>query len=242
MIQKALEYLVNLGRKEVKDVHGRQYATGDLGLVPEPEVAPIELHTLSGVVDYIKSNIDAASTLNGDSPWLVVITSPTSLFLTTKADDVTYGRNTFIRCNALIPSVRLNNFMDAENFNIMLQSMFVDDVDRAKVLKVIGNIKDENVQNTADDGVSQKVTAKVGVSLAQNISVPNPVHLAPYRTFTEVAQPVSQFVLRLKNGPECALFEADGGAWKPEAMANVKEYFKEQLSDLWNKGKVHIIS
>ena len=34
----------------------------------------------------------------------------------------------------------------------------------------------------------------------ENKTVPNPVGLAPYRTFTEIGQPESKFVLRLKNG------------------------------------------
>ena len=30
----------------------------------------------------------------------------------------------------------------------------------------------------------------------------------------------------------CAIFEADGGAWKREAMKNVKEYLEFELADL----------
>ena len=33
-------------------------------------------------------------------------------------------------------------------------------------------------------------------------------------------------------GIRCALFEADGGAWKNEACRKVKEYLKENLSDV----------
>lgn len=242
MIKEALQYLIGLGQKEIKEVHGRPYATGDLRLISEPEVSPLQLHSLSGVVDYIKSNIDQACTSNDTSPWLIVIDSPTTLYLTTKADSLSYNRNTFLKCQALIPTIRLNGFLDAESFNIMLQSMFVKSVDRDLILSLVGNIKDENVLNTSDDGVSQKVTAKVGVSLVENKTVPNPVGLAPYRTFTEIEQPESKFVLRLKNGPECALFEADGGAWKPYAMNSIKQYFAIMLADHIQEGKVYVIS
>ena len=65
--------------------------------------------------------------------------------------------------------------------------------------------------------------------------VPNPVTLRPYRTFTEVTQPESEFVFRMKDDSMsvyCALFEADGGAWKREAMKNIKEHLEVELVDL----------
>ena len=33
-------------------------------------------------------------------------------------------------------------------------------------------------------------------------------------------------------GVECAVFEADGGAWKNAAMDSIKQYLKEALKDL----------
>lgn len=65
--------------------------------------------------------------------------------------------------------------------------------------------------------------------------IPSPVTLKPYRTFTEVEQPESQFVFRMKedkyDGVQCALFEADGGAWKLGAMEYIKEYLERELED-----------
>ena len=34
------------------------------------------------------------------------------------------------------------------------------------------------------------------------------------------------------DGVQCALFEADGGAWRLNAMANIKEYLEHELNDL----------
>lgn len=60
----------------------------------------------------------------------------------------------------------------------------------------------------------------------------------PYRTFTEVAQPMSNFIFRVKDndryGVTCALFEADGGAWKNEAKANIKAHLEKELADVSN--------
>ena len=65
--------------------------------------------------------------------------------------------------------------------------------------------------------------------------VPNPVNLCPFRTFIEVGQPASSFVFRMRQnrdeGVECAIFEADGGAWKNAAMENIKEYLQAELKE-----------
>lgn len=49
-------------------------------------------------------------------------------------------------------------------------------------------------------------------------------------------QPESQFVFRMKedkyDGVQCALFEADGGAWRLVAMENIKEYLERELEGL----------
>ena len=84
-----------------------------------------------------------------------------------------------------------------------------------------------------DDGVTQKATVKKGINGKEDAVVPNPVNLRPYRTFTEVEQPESEFVFRMKQSDHdvcCALFEADGGAWKREAMKKVKEYLEFELN------------
>ncbi|MEB9776454.1 hypothetical protein P4K25_31445, partial [Bacillus cereus] len=75
-----------------------------------------------------------------------------------------------------------------------------------------------------------------------NAKVPNPVQLSPYRTFVEVEQPESKFVFRMREGARCGLFEADGGAWKLEAMNNIKEYLKEALAQEIESKKVFVLA
>jgi hypothetical protein len=59
---------------------------------------------------------------------------------------------------------------------------------------------------------------RAGVHLKDQEKIQPRVKLAPYRTFPEVKQALSQFVLRARNQGETielALFEADGGRWRP---------------------------
>jgi hypothetical protein len=60
------------------------------------------------------------------------------------------------------------------------------------------------------------------------IPIPNPVKLSPFRTFIEVEQPESLFVLRGRKGPQWALFEADGGLWKIKAIQNIKNWLEKK--------------
>lgn len=114
-----------------------------------------------------------------------------------------------------------------------LQSKFAPNEDRDLVLKFAGTVEDGTVAEYGDDGVTQKATIKTGVASKADAVVPNPVNLIPYRTFLEVQQPASDFIFRMKSscGVQCAIFEADGGAWKNEAMSRIKNYLALELSE-----------
>lgn len=62
-----------------------------------------------------------------------------------------------------------------------------------------------------------------------------------YRTFLEVEQPESQFLLRLNEKGEVGLFEADGGMWKLAAKKNVSTYLENALADMISAGSVVVM-
>lgn len=224
MIKEALEYITGLANTKVTEVGGRPYSNGQLAVIKEPTAATITVNSLSGLVDYLTSQFDGIQKL------MVHIENPTTVSVYTEfnRDKV---RDTLIQAKAMLPSFRYGSFLDVEEFNIALQSVFVTNDDRDTMLKIVGNIKDDNVTTFGDDGVSQQVKTKTGVATVADVKVPNPVYLKPYRTFVEVNQPESAFVFRMRSGPTCALFEADGGAWKVEAMDTVRKYLEEALAE-----------
>lgn len=235
MIKAAVEYIVGLGKSEIHRENGQIYSDKHLHLVEVPTACPFEVNTLSSLISYLKSNFDSSEAV------IVHIASPTEVTIKSSING-DKNRDYFIKAKALIPEVYFDNWYDSEKFNIKLQSCFVKNDDRDVMLKVIGNIKEEDVKTFGDNGVSQSVTAKVGVATVGQVEVPNPVVLKPYRTFVEVDQPESEFIFRMKNGPSCALFEADGGAWKLQAMANIKEYLQVALEEEIGSRKVVIIA
>lgn len=224
----ALEYLVNLGEKKepIIELDQGTFSRVSLNRVTEPVASKLTVSTLTGLVDYIKTNVDHL-----EGKLLIQVKSPeeVALYSPLNADR---EREKYVSAEAILPNnVVYDRFLDTERFNIMLQSAFVDDEDKSKLLKYTALITDDTVKNFGDDGISQKVTVKTGVASVSDAVVPNPVTLAPYRTFPEVIQPESKFIFRMKEGPTAALFEADGGAWRNTAILGIKEYLKEALKD-----------
>ncbi|MBU9711086.1 hypothetical protein [Evansella tamaricis] len=235
MIKEALQYIVGLGKAELHSINGQSYADKKLYLNENPTSNAIRINSLSGLVEYIQSEYDSNWRL------MVHVVSPTEVVCFDALNE-DKKRNEYIVANAMLPSFSFDRFYDTEDFNIKLQSCFVKNEDRDVMLQVVGNIKEEMVKTVGDDGVSQAVTAKTGVASVGNVKVPNPVVLKPYRTFVEVNQPESDFIFRMQNGPRCALFEADGGAWKLNAMKNIKEYLEVNLTEEIENGKLVVIA
>jgi hypothetical protein len=69
------------------------------------------------------------------------------------------------------------------------------------------------------------------------VDLPNPVRLRPYRTFPEVEQPASLYVMRAKSGqgqdvPSFALFEVEDPVWRAVARASIATYLRANVTDL----------
>ncbi len=214
---------------------GAWQRTYDLQDLPcaDPRPAALKVHTLTGLVDYIRANRDG---LNLDD-CLVQVVDHTKVQLISKTSGTFHQRSVHAEATYQEltpggdPPFRYGQFTKAEDFNIALQALFDDRADRAKVLEVIGNAKRVSSVAISDNGISQAVFAESGVALGKDIEVPNPVFLAPWRTFREIEQPASRFVLRARGDemPTYALFEADGGAWKLEAIDCIKVFFQANL-------------
>lgn len=222
-------------------IGGRDYAFDDYGepklIVPQNQSKNrVSILTLSGVVELIK-NMDERK----ENKLFIQVLSPTKVQVFGAIDE--YGRREgLINAEAMIPSFDFDEYYDAESLNIALQAKFVQTNDRDIILQVIGNLKEEQVHSSSDDGVSQSVSVKAGVASVAEVKVPNPVSMKPYRTFIEVDQPESNFVFRMRQGMEAALFEADGGAWKNEATNNIKKYFDDNLESEIDSGHVTVIA
>lgn len=225
MIKEALRYIVDLSEVKLQEINGGIYCDRQLIRVKAPLANEIKTTTLTALVDYLTTGFDA---LEPDE-LMVHVVSPGEVRLMGELND-DRNREAFMVCQALLPNnTHFNKFMATEEFNIMLQSSFVDNKDKDLLLKVTGLVQEKDVKEVGDDGVTQAVTIKTGVAKVNDVVVPNPVVLAPFRTFPEIEQPESKFIFRMHSGPTAALFEADGGAWRNVAMARIKTWLVEQF-------------
>ena len=108
------------------------------------------------------------------------------------------------------------------------------------LLDILSRISKESNVTSKDNGVSQSVEARQGIALKENIPVRPRVPLRPFRTFQEVEQPESEFLLRLNEEGSIGLFEADGGMWKLAARQTIKAFLEDKLADLVNSGAVYV--
>lgn len=238
MIKEALEYIVKLGEtktrmEKVIFPSGKEeiYCSGDFKRLKEyhPLANSISMCTLTSLVDYIKGHIDAMA-----EKMIVQVVNPAEVCLFSGLNE-DREREYLVEVTAQVPAFRYGAFIDHEEFVINVQSKFLSDpeTDKDLILKFAGTVEQGSVAEYGDSGVSQKATVKTGIASKSDAVVPNPVRLRPYRTFMEVEQPASEFIFRMKdnNGITCALFEADGGAWKNAAMQNIKNYLEFELAD-----------
>ena len=126
---------------------------------------------------------------------------------------------------------------------VALRSKFVPTPEQTALLESLKRITNSNEVKTEDNGVTQVVTAKSGATLG-SVKVQPVWCLRPYRTFTEIDQPDSLFLLRLhSNGGETtySLYETDGGAWAVTAMNLVREYLRSQFSDAVYADKIYVL-
>ncbi|MBD5392969.1 MAG: hypothetical protein HDR71_01600 [Lachnospiraceae bacterium] len=237
MIKQAIDRILELAFPNINTINGRNFSDKKLVQIDaELRASSISMNTLTGLIDYIKGQKDFK-----EIPYIVQIVSPIEVRLISSLD-ADRKREVLVEVTAEIPDFSYGRFIENEAFIIGVQSKFLDENaeknDKPIVLQFAGNVKAGTVAEYGDTGVGQKATIKKGAVSMVEAEVPSPCFLMPYRTFTEIPQPMSSFIFRVKDnerlGVEFALFEADGGAWKNEAKANIKEYLVEALKEFNN--------
>lgn len=235
-----IEDLVEKAQAKTIEIDGEKYSTRQLTKVPRVYYRPgeVQLNTLDSLVDIIKVELHKATT-----PLFVKVTSPECVeAFTTYHEDQDCSRDEMYLAKAELPRIDLNKFIEHEDFMIALRSKFIENNDITYLITLLASITDQNSLESNDDGITQSIQVRKGVAMVQNVNTKPRVTLQPYRTFLEVEQPASEFLLRLKEGGYVALFEADGGAWRLTAKKSIKEYLTKALSSEIEAGIVVVIA
>ena len=242
-LKEALQYITGLKAEsmdpKVVEINGDTYCDKQLTRYHRfPFADAINISTLTALVDYIKGKPEELR-----ASMILHVESPRTVRLYSGLIDER-NREHLIRAEAIINQFSFDRAYDQERFLIELQANFLETEDLKTIMQVAGNIKSGTTANYSDDGVSQKTTVKMGVEL-NDVIVPNPVKLRPYRTFAEVEQPESSYVFRIMDtdrGPAFKLVEADGGLWKNGTMKKIKEYLEYELAEELKEHHITVIA
>lgn len=242
MIKEALKYVADLATKSqeiiTETINGDIYTKGDVYRIPTDKAKEIYLHTLEATVDYIRDCIGASKF---ELPF-VVKAEHDRVDVFSGLDD-RLDRNYLVETRPLLPIIQFDRWMDMESFVIQLKTCFAETENLNKLVAIVSTITDESKVSMEDDGFGLKVSQISGTTIKkqQELQINPIVRLAPYRTFGEIEQPESKFLLRVRDGGQMALYEADGGMWKLEAQNNVSEYLRSALANEIEDGAVVVV-
>ncbi len=222
MIKEAIDRILALSAPNMVGQDGRMYVDKGLtGIVP-PAPNPLTVSTLDSLIKYLTDNPDGLKDV------IVCIDGPHQVSVFSPLDETWRNREPYLVTKDTTPPFQFNQWMDVQTFIIGVQVHFDDNEARQALLKVVGNIQESAVRTHADDGVTQTVTAKVGISRVEDVDVPRIMSLDVRRTFYEIGAIPGDFILRLRSGkeapPACALFETSARVWEREAVTRIYEH------------------
>lgn len=223
-------------RSIIMEVDGKKMSTRNFIPVDfEAQAQLLTVLSLTGFVDFVNRNID---NLDLKAHYIAVVEDIDRVILPSTLFGVRKNREILIEAclDKNMKKFPFDRFLPQDEFIIKLHSLFQkkegDDFEYVSAL--VSKIKQADSANTEDDGITQNIIVKKGVSgaLVGKENVKPIVRLSPYRTFREIEQPESQFLLRITTEgglPYVALFEADGCQWRNEARTAIAEFLKANI-------------
>lgn len=154
--------------------------------------------------------------------------------------DERYFRQVYYEAHATdVPGWGEKNTLGFEEAQIALRTRFQETQDTLYTMKLVSDISLGAKVIYNDNGIATTITTQKGVALQTNEQIRPIVKLRPYRTFQEVEQPESIFLIRVSDRG-ISFIEADGGMWKLSARETIKKFLEEQLPQEVSEGSVII--
>lgn len=239
----AIQLILDKSRPVTVDINGASYWADTHKEIKRevPEFPVMKVNTLSGLADVIRMGVRKEH-LVYKSPALVRVESHE---LVTVHSTVEWFESGPVR-HLLYMAENDNTTFHAGEYSqeqmvIALRSMCQDGMDKEYLLELISRIDINTGVSITDTGLTQSVVQKVGAALKDEVPIKPIIRLKPYRTFLEVNQPESEFLLRVTKSGAIQLRDADGGAWMLEARRSIKEHLEGLLKDEVSDGSVVVM-
>lgn len=241
-LKDAIDRIVEMVAPKTYQIGPYTYASKELTLVEAEPSRPKDfcVDTLSGLVRIIKEEGSQMKDLK------LFVQVEDQRHVAVWSDYLMLPYRQFERwrlytAEADVPRITVGQYMDQQQAIIELQSLHNATPDRDYLLDLLSKIDVTQGVKSTDNGVTQEATVKTGVVLKDTVPVKPIVELQPFRTFLEVDQPVSKFLLRVDEHGRAGLFEADGGAWKLEAKRSIAAWLSDALAAEIEAGKVVVM-
>lgn len=232
MIKEAIDKIISLASLEVIEVDSRQFTSRSVNEIRPQLIEPIVVHSLTAIVDFFEGEVDVNCDVNPDLTVIHIVDPHTVKVIDGVADDTYRNREHFLTAQRINSEFEFDTYFDQEKMVMKLLTMFEQTTVLEDVIKVVSGLIVSSDIEVNDDGISQEVKVRKGASRIEKVEIKNPIMLKPIRTFTEVDQVESPYVLRIRerNGePQIAIFEAGGGQWKNDAIQNIKKWLAKRI-------------
>lgn len=241
MIKAAIEKIQELCKNRIEQIEGHSYLLNGDGyqeIKPDLEYAEqIELSSLDALVAFVKTEAVKRHSM----VYITIPTHDTVMCFTNPIAGLREMREYLYRAKATdVPGWGERISISFEEALIALRTRFQPTPDTEYAQRLLSDITMGSKVTYNDNGVATSVVTRKGVDLQSNTAIRPIVNLRPYRTFQEVEQPESQFLIRI-NERAITFVEADGGMWKLAARNTVKAYLVEALASEVAAGSAVIV-
>lgn len=241
MLQKFIEHIQKTTQPLITEVDGSTFRITSDGDVKEilptifhPDTLP--LNSLDSLIKMVKTEASEQ-----DAPLYITIPDHMTVRCFGQPDAAErYHRQFYYEANATdVPGLAEKNTLGFEEAQIALRTRFQETPDTLYAMKLVSDISMGAKVIYNDNGIATTITTQKGVALQTNEQIRPLVKLRPYRTFQEVEQPESIFLIRVSDRG-ISFIEADGGMWKLAARETIKAFLEERLSQEVTEGSVII--
>ena len=225
MIKEAIQKILEIAGPQRFDIDGRTFllSAGQIHREVMPGHTSLESCSLDGLCQYAQRFF--ADKKEDSVPFIHVQDPSTVVLYSAKNKD---GKHQAV----YVAKAKANKFpfgerLSLEEMIIKLRCCFAENDDLRSLISGISAITSGPVTTAVDDGISQTVTVKAGVSMKSEAKI-NPVRdLIAFRSFAGIESPISSFLFRVHQDKDSgtarfSLHDMEGDRWIAETLSKIQ--------------------